>query len=898
MRSFRYWSIRHKLTGLFFAMACLAALTVSASMGTFDFFGLKRAMSQDLDILAEVLGRNSTAALTFRDAKGAQDVLQALKAEPSITAACIYTDDGKPFATYVRGKNSATFTPPLPRDKVTVFEDGRLFKFRDIILEGESVGTIYIESDLQRLHARVREYNVALFITLVVTFSLAFVVSPVLQRPISRPLLDLVRTTKAISGAMDYSIRADVRSRDEFGLLVDEFNGMLDQLQKRDQDLRLHREHLEEQVAVRTAELSIANDRLRLQAAALEAAANSILITDLTGTVVWTNPAFSELSGYSAEEIRGQNPRSLRSGRQDKQFYARMWDTISSGATWRGEVLNRRKDGSLRMEEMTITPVSSRPGEITHFVAVKQDITERKRAEEALRKAEEKYRGIFENAVIGIYQSTPDGHLLSVNHAASTICGFDSPEQQLAETKDLGLDLYQDPARRKELVRELSTTGIARDFECEIRRRDGKKAWLLQNVRAVKNEQGEIVTYEGTVHDITERKLLEEQLRQAQKMEAVGRLAGGVAHDFNNALSVIMGYGQLLQLDPPSEDTTRKHAEQIVKAGQRAASLTRQLLAFSRKQAIQPVILDLNSVVSDTNKMLRRLIGEDIDLTISQDAKLKRVKADRGQIEQILMNLAVNARDAMPSGGELTITTSNCELGASDIQEHPFIKPGRYVLLSFTDTGCGMTKETKAHIFEPFFTTKEAGKGTGLGLSTVYGIVKQSDGFVFVDSEIDKGTTFRIYLREIEVGAKESESPEPVRALPRGNETILLAEDEDPLRELTGGCLQSSGYTVLEARDAKTAFQLAAHHSGPIHLLLTDIVMPGISGRDLAEQLMPSHPEMKLLYMSGYTHDLISQHGVVEADVALLEKPFSLEALLTRVRAVLDASLARAVGTH
>jgi two-component system, cell cycle sensor histidine kinase and response regulator CckA len=895
--TFSDWSIRYKLTGLFVAMASIAALTVSVPMGTFDFLSLKHAMSQDLGLLAEVLARNSTAALTFRDAKAAQDVLEALRAEPSITAACIYTDDGKAFAQYVRARKGSTFTPPLPRDKVTVFENGRLFVFRDIILEGESVGTIYIESDLQRLHARVRDYNIALFITLSVTFSLAFVLSPFLQRPISRPLLDLVRTTKAISGGMDYSIRADVSSRDEFGSLVAEFNGMLDQIQKRDQELRLHREHLEEEVAARTDELSTANDRLRLLAAALEAAANSILITDLTGRVVWTNPAFTELSGYAAKEILGANPRLLRSGRQDKQFYGRMWATITSGATWRGEILNRHKDRSLRVEEMTITPVLSRPGEITHFVAVKQDITERKRAEEALRRAEEKYRGIFENAVIGIYQSTPDGRLLSVNRAAANICGFDSPEQQLAETRDLAQDLYQDPARRKELMRLLSISGVARDFECEIRRRDGKKAWLLQNVRAVRNEQGETVTYEGTVHDITERKLLEDQLRQAQKMEAVGRLAGGVAHDFNNALSVIMGYGQLLQLNTPSEDTTRKHAEQIVKAGQRAATLTRQLLAFSRKQTIQPVILDLNSIVSDTNKMLCRLIGEDIDLTITQEAKLKRVKADRGQIEQILMNLAVNARDAMPSGGELTIATSNCELGPSDVEQHPFIKPGRYILLSFTDTGCGMTKEIKTHIFEPFFTTKEAGKGTGLGLSTVYGIVKQSEGFVLVDSEVNKGTTFRIYLPEVELAA-QPRSLESVPVLPRGSETVLLAEDEEPLRELTRGCLQRSGYTVLEAHDAKTAIQLADQHHGPIHLLLTDVVMPGISGRDLAEQLMPAHPEMKLLYMSGYTHDLISQHGVVEADVALLEKPFSIETLLTRVRGVLDSRLARAVGTQ
>ena len=526
-----------------------------------------------------------------------------------------------------------------------------------------------------------------------------------------------------------------------------------------------------EEAAVREGfegDLQRSEEHLRLQAAALEAAATSIVITDEKGIILWSNHAFLEITGYPSEEIWGKSFRLLSSGKQDEAFYRNLWQTIVGGKTWHGEIINRRKDGSLYTEDQTITPVRSESGEITHFVAIKQDVTE--------------------------------------------------------------------------------------------------------------------------------RRLLEDQLRQSQKMEAVGRLAGGVAHDFNNALGVITGYSELLQLALPPEGPLRKHAEEIQKAGRRAASLTRQLLAFSRKQLIQPTIFNLNSLVTDVDKMLRRLIGEDIDFAIVCDGKLKNVKADRGQMEQVLMNLAVNARDAMPQGGKLLIETANTELDELYVRQHPYAKAGRYVMLSVSDTGCGMDKETQSHIFEPFFTTKEVGKGTGLGLSTVYGIMKQSEGCISVYSEPGQGTTFRLYLPQVETTAESLGSDNKPKVLRRGTETILLVEDEESLRELTLRCLQSSGYTVLEARDGKTAIEVAQQHNGPLHLLLTDVIMPGISGRKLADNLCQSRPEMKLLFMSGYTHDLVSHHHVLDSGSALLEKPFDIESLLTKVRDVLDSRLANAVG--
>jgi diguanylate cyclase (GGDEF)-like protein/PAS domain S-box-containing protein len=382
IKPFSDWSIRHKLTGLFMAMAGIAALTVFLLIGAFDFLALKRSMARELSTVADLLARNSSAALTFHDAEAASDVLQALQAESSVTAACIYTADGKPFAIFVRTGKASDFVPPLAQSREASFETGRLILFRKIDFAGEALGTIYIESNLDPLRKRFREYGIAFIITLFVALSLAFFIGIHLQRPISRPLIQLVQTADAISSDGDYYIRAALPNRDEFGLLVSAFNGMLQQIQNRNEQLKKHREHLEEEVASRTAELSSAHARLKLQAQALNAAANTIVITDLNGDIVWSNPAFSASSGYSAAEVLGRNPRILQSGNHEKEFFSSLWRTITSGETWRGEIVNRRKDGTLFTEETTITPVSSQAGVITHFVAIKQDITNRKIAEE------------------------------------------------------------------------------------------------------------------------------------------------------------------------------------------------------------------------------------------------------------------------------------------------------------------------------------------------------------------------------------------------------------------------------------------------------------------------------------------------------------------------------------
>jgi two-component system, cell cycle sensor histidine kinase and response regulator CckA len=601
------------------------------------------------------------------------------------------------------------------------------------------------------------------------------------------------------------------------------------------------------------------------------------------GNLLSVNPSLARMYGYdSPEEIIAcitdiQHQLYVDPNRRDE--FKRL--LAEHGMVEHFEVQVYRKDGS-KMWLSTNTKVVRENNVIVRYEGTFEDITERKLLEDQLRQAEQKYRDIVEDAVVGIFQSTPEGRYLSVNPALANMLGYDSPQDLVESITDTSLQIYVDPERREEFKRLAREQGGAKNFECEAYRKDGSKMWISANVRAV-TKDGVVVRYEGMNEDITQRKLLEAQLRQAQKMEAVGQLAGGVAHDFNNALGVITGYSDLLQMSLPVGDPSHRHAEEIAKAGRRAAALTRQLLAFSRKQVIQPVVLDLNAATSELERMLRRLIGEDIEITFKRGLSLGRVKMDPGQVEQVLMNLVINSRDAMPQGGRLCIETANVELDETYARQTGYVVPGAYVMLSVSDTGCGMDKKTQLHIFEPFFTTKEPGKGTGLGLSTVYGIAKQNDGYIVAYSELGKGTTFKLYLPRLSDSAKLPAPLSTPATLPCGTETVLVVEDEESLRILTRTCLESNNYTVLDAPDATAALELAKKHHGRIHLLLTDVVMPGMSGRDLAIQLNLSQPAIKVLYMSGYTNDLIDQHGILDHDTVLLEKPFTLNSLLTKV---------------
>ncbi len=485
---------------------------------------------------------------------------------------------------------------------------------------------------------------------------------------------------------------------------------------------------------------------------------------------------------------------------------------------------------------------------------------------------EELFGLIGENAADMIAVVTVRGERLYNSPSYQKLLGY-TPEE-LEKTSAYEQIHPDDQPAVKLAAEEAKTSGNGRRVEYRIRHKSGEWRVMESTASAVRNSEGAVEKLIIVNRDITERKHLEQQLLLSQRLEAVGKLSGGVAHDFNNILGVIIGYSEALQQMMPADDPMREAVDEIEKAGRRAAALTQQLLAFSRKQVLEPKVLDLNSIVADVEKMLRRLIGEDLELEIVPASALGRVKADRGQIEQVILNLAVNARDAMPHGGKLKVETMNADLNQSDARRLRYVIPGHYVMLQVSDTGTGMSAEVQSHIFEPFFTTKEQGKGTGLGLATVYGVVKQSGGYIWLESELGKGSRFQVYLPRV-----EGMEPEAARSQPsfetHGPATILVVEDETSLRKLTCNTLKQSGYKVLEAKDGPEAIEIASQYQGEIHLLFTDVVMPGMSGHQLAEKLSSGGPKMKVLYTSGYTDGAVATHGVLESGVVILRKPFS-----------------------
>jgi PAS domain S-box-containing protein len=538
--------------------------------------------------------------------------------------------------------------------------------------------------------------------------------------------------------------------------------------------------------------------------------------------------------------------------------------------------------------DLTTSPLRDSSGALKGSVNVLRDITARQRAEEALRASEAQFRRFIENLPLGVYRSMPDGRVLMANPALLRMLGYDS-WQELAfrnvegEGSEAG---YPRSAFREQIERE----GEARGLEAAWKRRDGSVVFVRESARAFRTGDGRVLYYDGIVEDVTERRRLEEQLRQAQKMEAVGRLASGVAHDFNNLLTIIIGYSGLLLERVSARDGMHPPVEEIRNAAERAASLTRQLLAFSREQVLPPHILDLNSLLTNVDKMLRRMVGKNIELVTHLPSGLGRVNADPGQIERVIMNLAVNARDAMPQGGQLTLEAANVELDSSYVSSHESVLPGHYVMIAVSDTGIGMDAETRARVFQPFFTAKQRGEGMGLALATLYGIVRQSEGHIWVYSEPGKGTTFKVYLPRIDQAVEViAPTQVPVDDLSRGSETILLAEDEEAVCSLVRGVLESRGYDVLETKGANDALEIGERHKKHIHLLLTDVVMPQMSGRELAEHLAPLHPETKVLYMSGYADHAVVQHGLLDPGTVFLQKPFTPDALARKLREVLDS---------
>jgi PAS domain S-box-containing protein len=594
----------------------------------------------------------------------------------------------------------------------------------------------------------------------------------------------------------------------------------------------------------------------------------------------------------------GQNPRLFRSGRHDRPLYERLWKTILAGETWRGEIINRRKDGSLYTEEMSVTPVRDPHGAISHFIAIKQDVTERKRVEEALRESEARYRELVKNATYGIYRTNLERRFLEVNQALVAMLGYSSEEELLSV--NLATDVYRDPTVRAQLLAQATDADRADGVEVEWKRKDGSLVLVRLSARSVKDTRGRVAYFEGIAEDVTERRAFEKQLRQVQKFEAIGQLAGGVAHDFNNVIGAIMGWAELGQEQTPADSRLHTHFKKIKEQADRAAGLTRQLLAFARRQLLEPQNIHLNQTIAELLSLLEKVISKDIELKTVLAPNLGMIRADPTQVEQVLMNLCLNARDAMPRGGQLLIETQNVETDEEYCRSHTYAQPGRYVVLSVTDNGVGMDPVTLEHIFEPFFTTKELGKGTGMGLATVYGVVKQHGGFVQVYSEAGRGSTFHVYFpmqstapAEEELKGKEKVAAEPVRG---GTETILVAEDHDGVREMARLTLESLGYKVILAEDGEKAVAAFEEHRDRIALAVLDVVMPKLGGQEVYARMRAVKPDVAVLFTTGYSNESAALRALAKKGISVLQKPYVPSLLARKVREVLDRAAKFAPG--
>jgi two-component system cell cycle sensor histidine kinase/response regulator CckA len=647
----------------------------------------------------------------------------------------------------------------------------------------------------------------------------------------------------------------------------------------------------------RTASVRESEERFRTMA---DGSPVILWVTDASGENQFVNRKYLEYFGVTFEEMLGARWQPFFHPDDAPRYVEEFMSAVRERRPFSGEARVRRKD-EWRWITTHGEPRYSETGDFLGHVGITMDVSERKQAQDALRESEERLRVVVEAAGEGIVLRRRDGEIPVFNPAAELLTGLTASQMQgLTPTPPGWYTVREDGTllppearpNRTALVTGKSTSNVIVGHH----KTDGTTTWTSVNSQPV-FEAGQTAAYAvvGTFTDVTEQRRqvatqrqLEEQLQQARKLESIGRLAGGIAHDFNNLLTVILAGAETLKDDVAAGSPAQPELiDEIHGAGKRAAELTRQLLAFARKQVIAPVALDLNTVVRGSEKLLRRLLGEDVELMTTAGSDLWSVRCDPGQIEQVILNLAINARDAMPGGGKLTIETANVQVDEGLVALHPFMRSGPHVRLAISDTGTGMTPEVKAHAFEPFFTTKPQGKGTGLGLATVYGIVKQSEGYILLDSAADRGTTFELYFPRT-LDAMVTASAEPV-ATRRGSETVLVVEDDPQVREVTLRALRAGGYRVLAASCGREALEVAGREERPMHLLVTDVIMPGLNGRQLADELRRGRPGLRVLFVSGYAGEVITQAGADDAGVELLGKPFTTVTLLARVRALLDA---------
>ena len=618
----------------------------------------------------------------------------------------------------------------------------------------------------------------------------------------------------------------------------------------------------------------------------IERSADALFMTDANGTIVYVNPAFERIYGYTGQEVIGKTPRILKSGLLSPEVYKQFWDTLLSKNVVAGEIVNKTKDGRLISIESSNNPIIDHAGTILGFLSINRDITERKRAEEVLRESEERFRELYENATIGIFRTTPDGNILLANPALVKILGYTS-FQKLAE-RNLEKDGFEPSYQRKEFLEKIERDGEVHGYDSKWIRRDGKAIFVLESARAIRDSQGKTLYYDGTVEDITERRQMEEGLRQMQKLEGLGTLAGGIAHDFNNILGIILAY--ITSIKRFKDDTKKLDlaVDTIVKAVDRGKTLVQQILTFARKTETEFGAVNVNDVVMEIMVMIFETFPKILTYAQNFDKSVHYINADRSQLHQVLLNLCVNARDAMPNGGLLTINTRIVS-SISLRNQYPDAAASSYVCIEVIDTGEGMTPETQKRIFEPFFTTKEIGKGTGLGLAVVFGVVQTHKGFIDVESELGKGSTFRLYLpasRAAEpISVKDEETLEEILG---GTETLLVVEDEETLMMSLQMVLIEKGYKVLSAEDGLRALKIYQERKNDIALVLTDLGLPKMNGMEECVQIRKLNPNARMILATGYLDPEMKSEFLKAGIQHFLYKPYDLKKVLKVVREVLD----------
>jgi len=885
------YSIRKKLTWMNLLVSGATLLLASSAFVVYELSTLTQEMVRNLSIEAQIAGANCASAIVFGDPDSATRTLSALNASPNVLSAVIFTPTGSTFARYTRASGASAKTSPaiLPiapgQTEAHRFSDNSLALTRSILFQGQFLGTVYIRSDLAGIYDRLLRYGGIVMIVLLISLPAALLFSTIFQRATVHPIMELARVARVVSREKRYDLRApDTRGQDEIALLIEAFNTMLGQIQERD------------------AALQQAHERLNL---ALKSSGVGTWSRGISDDGMEWDDFMYPLFGFGAPGLNSGTRISryedfLKLVHPGDRDHLRAIDAGVAGTEAPYEVEYRVlwPDGSERSLSARGKVSRDDRGNPLRLTGVCWDITERKRAEEE----RQKFVSLVEQTDDFVGMAGLDGKLIFINRSGCRLVGLEA--QKAVGTSFADLHPQEAWAKLSEEILPPILLGQGNWVgETQLRHLATRQLiTVLMNVFPVNDPAtGQLLCLAIIMRDITERKRLEEQLLQAQKLDSIGQLAGGVAHDFNNLLTIISGYSELILGRSDPNDPVYEPVEQIFRAAARAAALTRQLLAFGRRQPNVQTDVALNDVVRNVEKMLRRLIGEDVSLELSLEDDAGVLRADAGQLEQVIVNLAINARDAMPDGGRLLIETAHLYVDDESAQGRLSVVPGHYVMLAVSDTGTGMPPEVKSRVFEPFFTTKERGKGTGLGLSTVYGIVQQSNGAISVESKPGEGTAFRLLFPAVEPRKGPAEIAAPKLASgfkEQGSETILLTEDEAGVRGYIRHVLERQGYRVAEASNGLEAMDVVHRYPGPIHLLLTDVVMPDLGGVDLAERFAEVYPGVPILFMSGYNDRLWRQEGV---KANFIQKPFSSQVLLARIREILDEvrrDAAAAAGTQ